>query len=192
MIFLCTTALDENEDISQDKKLEKCLKLISKGKTEAIGEIYDLTKTQVYGYILSIVKNPTEAEDILQDTYVKVCTCANQYTSQGKPMAWIFTIARNLSLMKLRKGTRNTDIPEYEWEQIKDEHSEFGSEDRIVLEAALEKITDEEREIVMLHAVGGMKHREIADMLDMPLATVLSKYNRSLKKLKSFLTEENS
>ena len=50
----------------------------------------------------------------------------------------------------------------------------------------MEKLTDEEREIVMLHAVAGFKHREIAHMMDMALATVLSKYHRAMKKLQKY------
>ena len=62
--------------------------------------------------------------------------------------------------------------------------------DRLVLEAALKALGDEERQIVLLHAVSGLKHREIAADLGLPLSTVLSRYNRSLKKLQRFLTEE--
>ena len=51
-------------------------------------------------------------------------------------------------------------------------------------------VSDEESQIVMLHAVAGLKHREIADMLDMPLATVLSKYNRALKKMRRIIEGE--
>ena len=51
----------------------------------------------------------------------------------------------------------------------------------------MRNLSEEERQIVMLHAVAGFKHREIAATLDLPLATVLSKYNRALKKLKILL-----
>ena len=51
-------------------------------------------------------------------------------------------------------------------------------------------LSDEERQIVTLHAVSGFKHREIAGFLDIPLPTVLSRYNRALKKLRKYLTEE--
>ena len=57
----------------------------------------------------------------------------------------------------------------------------------MVTRAVMAKLRDDEREIVMLHAVAGMKHREIASMLELPLSTVLSKYNRALKKLKKLL-----
>jgi RNA polymerase sigma-70 factor (ECF subfamily) len=60
-------------------------------------------------------------------------------------------------------------------------------DDRIVLEGVLSLLTEEEREIVMLHAVSGMKHKEIADGLGLNLSTTLSKYHRALKKLREYL-----
>ena len=48
-------------------------------------------------------------------------------------------------------------------------------------------LNEDERQIVMLHSMAGMKHREIAEIVDMPVSTVLSKYNRSLKKLRQSL-----
>ena len=57
-------------------------------------------------------------------------------------------------------------------------------EDRLLLRAALKQLSDAERQIVMLHAVAGLRHRETAALLELPLATVLSKYARAVKKLK--------
>lgn len=57
------------------------------------------------------------------------------------------------------------------------------AENRMLLTALLEQLSDQEREIVVLHAQTGMKHREIAQILDLPLATVLSKYRRAIIKL---------
>lgn len=182
-----------NKEINNKKdviKIEKLLRRIARGHRDAIGDIYDMTHTAVYGFVLSIVKNAEDAEDVLQDTYIKICLNADAYTSQGKPMAWIFTIARNLSLMKLRGRNRTEDIPDYEWEQIAAGNTAFRTEDQIVLQAALSKISEEESQIVVMHAVSGMKHREIAEVMDMPLATVLSKYNRAIKKLKAILEED--
>lgn len=61
------------------------------------------------------------------------------------------------------------------------------AEDKIVLNKCLNLLTDQEHQIVVLHVVAGLKHREIAKLLAMPLPTVLSKYNRSIKKLKQYL-----
>lgn len=190
LLFSLDDDREENpKDKIRDKQIEFNLNRIKRGNTDAVAVIYDLTKSLVYGFILSILKNPEDAEDVLQDTYIKVCTSAGLYESQGKPVAWILTIARNLSLMKIRKQSRIVDIPDYAWEELADDRR-VSSEDKIVLSAALNRLSDEESSIVMLHAVGGVKHREIASVMDMPLATVLSKYNRALKKLRTILEEE--
>jgi len=59
----------------------------------------------------------------------------------------------------------------------------------MVLEAALTILNTEEQQIVLLHAVTGMKHKEIAELMNLGLSTTLSKYNRALKKLRSYLEE---
>lgn len=77
--------------------------------------------------------------------------------------------------------TPREDVDEKGFDQVSD------WEDRLVLEAAFGVLSDTERQIVMLHAVSGIKHREIALILELPLSTVLSKYARALSKLKKHL-----
>ena len=62
-------------------------------------------------------------------------------------------------------------------------------EDRQVLKAAMTLLSSEERQVIMLHAVGGLKHREIAELLQIPLSTALSRYHRSLQKMRQALKE---
>lgn len=66
-------------------------------------------------------------------------------------------------------------------------HCAMTPEDKLVLRACMQQLEDDERQIVVLHAVSGFLHREIAHLMGMPLSTVASKYNRSLKKLKKYL-----
>ncbi len=155
--------------------------------------LYQNTDRTVYSFILSIMKNPQDAEEVMQETYMKIWTSASSYQSQGKPLAWIFTIARNLCYMKFRDQKHRADMG---LEELTGE--ETGElclplenlADAMALRAALELLKEDERQIVLLHASAGLKHREIAASLGMPLATVLSKYNRSIKKLKQNLREE--
>lgn len=173
---------------------EELIVRIGNDDISAFEELYRLTDQTVYAFILSILKNPQDAQDIMQDTYLKIRSAAHLYKKQGKPLAWIFTIARNLCLMKLRTASRTSDTPMEELEDSNyfassDEHH---VEDRMVLQAALNILAEEDRQIVILHAVSGLKHHEIAKSLGMPLSTVLSKYNRSLKKLRKYLIEKES
>ena len=76
------------------------------------------------------------------------------------------------------------EIPREDWEVYISNNGQMSAEDKLVLTECLKNLSDEERQIVMLHAVSGFKHREIARLLEMPLSTVLSKYNRAMKKLR--------
>lgn len=172
---------------------EELLKRVGLGDQEAFHQLYENTDKTLYSFILSIMRNPQDAEEVMQETYLKVWTSATGYQSQGKPLAWMFTIARNLCYMKFRDRKHEADIglDDLTGEEAGEvclplEHME----DTMVLKAALAILKEEERQIVLLHSTAGLKHREIAANLQMPLATVLSKYNRAMKKLKQHLGEE--
>lgn len=101
-------------------------------------------------------------------------------------MAWILTITRNLAYQRLRRAKRETaaeDIPEEADHAILSEETE----NKMILETALKTLGEEERQIVMLHAVSGLKHREIAALLGLSLPTTLSRYHRALAKLQKQL-----
>ena len=126
-----------------------------------------------------------EATD--QDTFVKVWESAPGYRAQGSPMAWMLTIARNLARMRLRREGRQVGLEDEEWNAIPADAPAVSPEDRQVLQTALAALGAEERQIILLHAVTGLKHREIAGLMELPLATVLSKYHRGLKKMRAQL-----
>lgn len=169
---------------------DRLLALMKEGDRNAFQRLYKETARSVYGYALSILKNPQDAEEVMQDAYLTVWEQAGKYQSDGKPMAWIFTITKNLCYMRIRRqtnwgGVSLEELREQEsgWEpgELCDE-IEQAPEKEMLLEA-LKSLKEEERTIVLLHDVSGMKHREIAQLLEMPVPTVLSKYRRALKKL---------
>ncbi len=83
--------------------LEKAIQRMAGGDKEALAELYHSTRTAVYGFVLSLLKNREEAEDVFQEVYLKVYENAATYEEKGKPMAWILTIARNLCYMRFRR-----------------------------------------------------------------------------------------
>ena len=190
LLFGMTAAVGESGKGVSDETL---LKQVGTGDREAFRQLYQNTDRTVYSFILSIVKNPSDAEEILQETYLKVWTSASGYVGQGKPLAWIFTIARNLCYMRFRDrkheaGVGLDDLNQTEMGELCRQIENVA--DRMALMAALEVLKEDERQIVILHASAGMKHREIAASLQMPLATVLSKYRRAMKKLEEYLGRE--
>lgn len=192
MMLVLGAMAQEARAANPNGDLEALIGGIAAGSREDLAELYRRTRAAVYGLALSYLKNGAEAEDVAQDTFVKVWAAAPSYRPQGKPMAWLLTIARNLALGRLRTAARIQDLSEAQWSAFSIESDSLTADDRTVLAAALGRLSDEERHIVVLHAVCGLKHREIAQFLGLALPTVLSKYHRSLKKLKTILEGDDA
>ena len=192
MMLVLGAMAQEARAANPNGELEALIGGIAAGSREDLAELYRRTRAAVYGLALSYLKNGAEAEDVAQDTFVKVWAAAPSYRPQGKPMAWLLTIARNLALGRLRTAARIQDLSEAQWSAFSIESDSLTADDRTVLAAALGRLSDEERHIVVLHAVCGLKHREIAQFLGLALPTVLSKYLRSLKKLKTILEGDDA
>ena len=97
----------ENQPSSQ---LEALLLQTAAGDREAFASLYHRTSPSVYGLALTYVRSGPDAEDVTQDTFVKVWDNAPAYRPQGKPLAWILTIAKNLALMCLRSREKSTFV----------------------------------------------------------------------------------
>ncbi len=164
-------------------ELDNGIRAISRGDRDALASVYRATSSAVYAYALSILRNPLDAEDVMHDCYVSIWNCAKDYTSRGKPMAWIMTITRNLCLKQLRRQSWQVSLTEIG--SLANQTAD--SDDMLMLRLCLEALSDEERQIVVLHAIAGMKHRQIGEMLGLKTSTVLSKYHRAIQKLRANL-----
>lgn len=183
------TSVNEYGAPNSNAQLEKLIARIADGEIDALGPLYEATRVTVYSFALSILRNAQDAEDVMHDCFVKIVDSSQLYTPQGKPLAWILTITRNLCMNRMRQFRKNTDFPE-DWERVEADEG-VSAEDSLVLRQCMEHLSDDERQIVILHAVSSMKHRQIAEFLSLPLSTVLSKYNRAIKKLKKDFLKEN-
>lgn len=166
---------------------DSLLTRIAANDKNAFCELYELAGTTVYAFALSILKNPADAEDVKQDCFIQIRRAAASYRPENRALSWILSIVKNLCLMKLRREKFHSvfSIDDFPFEEPFQEIDRL--EDRLVLKTALHILSEEESAIVCLHAVTGLKHREIAGILDLPLSTVLSKYRRGLKKLRNEL-----
>ena len=191
-LFLAMVVADEtgNEEKQKLNIDEAIFTRIADNDMAAFEEFYRLTERTVYAFVLSTLKNHDDALDVVQDTYLKIRAAAHLYQPMGKPMAWVFTIARNLAISKIRSKQKNDSLTLTDIENDLNFSYVSDKEDRLVLQTALKILNNEETQIILLHAISGFTHREIAKSLEMNLSTVLSKYHRGLKKLKKHLTEQ--
>lgn len=154
--------------------LDVLMKKVADGDNEAFARLYDEVKKGVFAFAYSYLRC---AEDVTEEVFFAVKRKAYLYRPGTDARAWIFQIAKNLSLDELRRRKRRAEPLE--------EAGEPAVPPRLPALDLLTKCLDEtEREIVLLHAVWGYKHREIAQMKGMPLGTVTWKYNAALEKLR--------
>lgn len=172
--------------ITNPRELDRYISGIAAGDKVAMARLYEATRTAVHSYALSILKDRHQAEDILHDCYIAAWGAAANYRPDGRALNWLMTITRNLCLRQLNENRRRDQAPPEDWSTLipaGDDPAQT-AEDRLMLSRCMSLLADDERQILVLHAVNGFKHREIAHTLGMPLATVLSKYSRTLRKLK--------
>lgn len=188
MILSCLSTALENTPV-RDEIINACIEQIAGGNNTCLEKLYGETSVQIYSFALSMLKNSYDAEDVMHDTYLSIIASASSYEHRGKPMAWILTITRNLCLMKLRQRKKNADYCPENWEDTLAAYQGLSPDDIVILKACMNLISEDELRVVVLHAVSGFKHREIAEILSLPLPTVLSKYSRAIKKLKKLLAD---
>lgn len=177
-----------SEEVIVRDNLDILLQKMKGGDEEAFGKLYELTSRQVFSYLLSIVNDYHTAQDLTQDTFVKIRQSVGSYQSKNA-FAWIMQIAKNTAYSERRKSKRcvPTDFDA--------ESGKYGSytveKDEIpVLEIVRTRLDDVDSKIILMHVSAGYKHREIADELKIPLGTVLWRYNKAIKKLQKIIKEE--
>ena len=190
MLFLFSSLPSEAADARQlqEQRLHEALLRLAAGETDAMSVLYENSKTAVFALALSILKNRQDAEDILHDTFVQLYRMADRYDRGGRPLSWILTMTRNLCLMQLRRKSR-TEVSAEDLEFPETENPFATAEDRMILQTAIRCLEDDERQIVMLHAVAGLKYREIAEQMHISLPAAVSRYHRALQKLQKHLKE---
>ena len=186
--------MDRFDEKSKNSIVEQCIISLADGDMSAMDLLYETIKKDVYAFALSKVCDKFEADDILHDTFIRIYENAKLYNPMGRPMAWIFTIEINLINRYFQVKSRNVTYDEEIMVNTASDDSgnSNSSLDLEDMQKLLSQLNEFEREVIMLHIVSDLKFREIADQLDKPLSTVLSKYNRAMKKLQKILKEDKS
>ena len=160
-------------------------KLISvkEGDREAFEVIYKEFQRPIYTVILRMVRNSAVAEDIFQDFFVKLFQ-SPPVSATSNPRAYLFQMAHNLVIDFQRKQPQIAQMEELDTLAVT-QVEQYAQ--RLDIQQALDTLADTERQIVLLHIYGGLKFREVAEIVALPLGTVLWKYQKALGKLKTML-----
>jgi len=151
--------------------------------------LYEKYKQSIFLFILSIVKKYDISEDLTEETFIRIMKYHKSYNKLKNAKTWIFTIAKNTAYTYLSKNKELT-IDDYQLQFIINNHNTIKTKDSLVIEEYLAYLTDLERNIVLLHIFGGLKHYEIAKILNLKNSQVRTKYSYALKKLKRRIENE--
>ena len=163
-------------------ELRKMLADIRGGDRKAFEALYDSLKTPLFTIILRITHDKSLSEDILQEVFLKLYLLPPE--PSVNPRAYICQMARNLAVDSVRKRKPTAHLEEAESYLC---HPVENLAQKMDIEDALLALPDRERQIVTLHINGELKFREVADILSLPLGTVLWAYRKAIKQLRNTL-----
>ena len=149
----------------------------------------------LYGYAMTLTRDTTEAEDLVQETYVRAASAVNRPDVESSLKAWLFVIMRNAWLNQIRhnnSGPRFVDLETGEPPAVEvheNPHVVYLRKlEREQVREAIESLPDAYREIVILRDIEGLTYQEIATVLDCPAGTVMSRLGRARGRLKKLLS----
>ncbi|EGN75896.1 RNA polymerase sigma factor, sigma-70 family [Idiomarina sp. A28L] len=174
-----------------NQNLSKDLHLIALGDQQAFERFYTQTSAKLFGISLAILRERDLAEDVLQDTYVKVWHSASQYRAdQGTVMSWVSSIARYRAIDMLR-ATKTRAISTDDIEQLINQNLDevMGNDevDAPRLDYCLDKLQNSQRQSIHLAYLFGLTHQEISHHLGEALGSIKTWIRRGLDSLKRCL-----
>lgn len=176
-----------------NREIDQHIIAVAHGDKEALRVLYMALRKPVFIMALTISRDHSLAEDVVQDTFVAVWERSHTFRVRGKGKAWVLAIARNRLKDAMRSHDRSCLLPEPDdWNAIPSPNDfEKVIEQDAYVEQILRVLTEKERRIVILHALAGLKLRETADLLSLPKGSVYWAYSNAIKKLKSALQKED-
>ncbi|NOZ55329.1 MAG: sigma-70 family RNA polymerase sigma factor [Calditrichaeota bacterium] len=184
---------------------EELIERFQKGDREAFEKIVERYKDQLLNFAYRFLGSRQEAEDVVQDTFLRVYRNRKAYRRVARFSTWIYTIAGNLAKTELRKRKRRKlfSISDLGFEEKDYEISDLSHnpEDDVegtlkeeIIQSEIEKLPPKFREVIILRDVQGLSYEEIALILKIPIGTVKSRVNRARlrlqKRLKHLLETE--
>ena len=164
--------------------------LVVKRDREAFITLYDRHSSMVYGLTFRMLGEQMAAEEVTQDTFLKLWTRADSFSSKkGTLLTWLLTIARRTALDRIRLENRRPDFsnpvdPEDAWRLSPDPNSQTDESRWRSLYFILQELPSEQRHVIELAYYHGMSQNQIAEYLVIPLGTIKTRLRLGMQKLR--------
>ena len=179
------------------RSMLSAMQRILAGDDSGLAELYDRHAPLVFGVALKIVRDQSEAEDVVHDAFVAIVERADQFRPErGSVVAWLVTTVRNLALDRARRRARRAQITDEELrhepvEPVPDpEALSWLEKRRAAMVAALDRVPEAQRRTLEIAFFEGLSYPEIAEREGVPLGTVKSRAARALAALRAALEGE--
>jgi RNA polymerase sigma-70 factor (ECF subfamily) len=153
----------------------------------------------LYGYAMALTRNHAQAQDLVQETYVRAIPAMGRLQPHSNMKGWLFTILRNIWLNELRKWRNGPQMVEIGIGNgiadsvagtSRNSHDLYVSKmEAEQVRAAIQKLSEEFREIILLREYEDLSYHEIAGILGCPVGTVMSRLGRARAKLRALLPQ---
>jgi RNA polymerase sigma factor (sigma-70 family) len=190
--------LDLKPIVSAISREELLINGIRAGNKSSIEQLYQMYSSSLMGIISRIVKFDEVAEDILQDTFVKIWKSISQYdSSKGRLFTWMANLAKNTAIDQIRSKyyvhTIKTDTISSTHVEVLDKRNHFQlNADTVGLKQLVYHLRPDQKQIINLIYFEGYTHVEVAEVLNMPLGTVKTKIRQSIIALRKYFNEMNA
>ena len=193
----------QRKDPSQKDESEGTLvQRAQRGDEQAFATLYQLHKKRVYSVCLQMTKDVADAEDLTQEAFLQVFRSVNSFRGDSAFSTWLYRIAVNTVLMKLRRRKAppllsldepvSAESPSLKREVGKADPRLSGAVDRIALRRAVEELPAGCRQIFDLHEVEGYQHHEIAEILHCSVGNSKSQLHKAKLKMRDILFANKS
>ncbi len=152
---------------------------------EAYTKIYLRYRDRVYAYCLRVVSNEQDAQDLFQDVFFRLYTRASSFEEEKSLGGWIFTIAHNLCLNKIRDRKPFADLDDLRIVEMPPD--DFGENWKERIEWAMSQLPLEHREALVLREYDGLSYAEITEILHTTLPAIKSRIYRAKERLRELL-----
>lgn len=183
------------------EKIRQC----QQGRADAFAWLLCEYGPRLYGYFVRRTGSTVEAEDLLQEMFLKLLQRIRDYRHEGRFEPWLFRVAANMIRDRGRKLQRQSRAlatgiepgnPLHRAADPTDKAGDPGrnlelSEDLGRMQEALGELPELDREIILLRFYGGIRFKDIAEQFQIPVGTAIAKVHRGLKKLKRMMTEND-
>lgn len=167
------------------------LRSSSRGDEGAFAALYDATSARVHGLVLRVVRDPAQAEEVLQETYLEIWRTASRFDpARGSALSWLMTIGHRKAVDRVRSaeasGRRDTTYHRANHGVDHDSTAEAvtASLEAERVHAALGGLTQVQRQALELAYFGGYTHTEVATMLELPVGTAKTRIRDGLIRIR--------